>query len=249
MMIQQMLSRLLAVCVLAAAAQAQQPAAPRAVVPLTAYAFGDIYKGETISQVFVIRNEGNADLLITDFVGTCGCELLGVDKVIAPGKEGRARVEVSTASQPGGKLYKSAILHTNDPEHPSFSLSLMANVLTSGNGGPVKGVELREGKHVGPVFVGPDAQNGFIVAPGKTASAEFRITVERGPLNIQRVESSGKLISARLETVEAGQQYKIVFENVPVAAEGTYQEELHAVTDNAALPILPLTVRIKVRRD
>ena len=86
---------ILGALLLAAAARAQQqPAAPHAVVPVVTYSFGDIYKGETISYIFPIRNDGGADLLITDFVGACGCEALGVDKVIAPGKEGRARIEL-----------------------------------------------------------------------------------------------------------------------------------------------------------
>lgn len=230
-----------------APARAQQPAAPHAVVPFTSYAFGEIYKGETISNVFVIRNEGNADLIIKDFVGACGCEVLGVDKMIAPGKEGSARIEISTASQPGGDLMKMAMLHTNDPQRPTITLTLTASVLTSGNGGPVKGVELRAGKHVGPVFVGPDTVNGFVVAPGKTRRAEFTITVERGPLTLQRVESDGKIVSAHLETVEAGKRYKVVFDNLPNEAEGTYQEQLRVITDNAQLPALPLLVAFKVR--
>jgi len=247
-MIQRMLSGVLAACLIAAATRAQQPAGPRAVVPFTGYAFGDVYKGETISNLFVIRNEGNADLLIKDFVGTCGCEVLSVDRLIAPGKEGWARVEVSTASQPGGRFAKSAILHTNDLQHSTINLTITANVLTSGNGGPVKGVELRAGKHVGPVFIGPDMDSGFVVAPGKTSTGEFVITVERGPLNLQRVEGGGKVVNARLETVEPGKQYKVVFENLPTQAEGTFSEPLRVVTDSAELPTLPLTAYIKVRR-
>ncbi|HJQ24469.1 MAG TPA: DUF1573 domain-containing protein [Blastocatellia bacterium] len=243
-MIQRLLSSLLAVCCAALAAHAQQ-AAPRAVVPQTAYEFGDIYKGETISNLFVIRNEGSADLIIKDFVGTCGCEVLNVDRVIAPGKAGWARVEISTASQPGGKFFKSALLHTNDPEHATINLTLMANVLTSGNGGPVKGVELRAGKHVGPVFVGPDLDDGVAVAPGQTATGEFLITVERGPLNVQRVESEGKVVRARVETVEPGRQYKVVFENLPT--QSTTHESLRVITDSPALPVLPLTVHVKVQ--
>jgi hypothetical protein len=41
--------------------------APRAVVPFNNYDFGDINRGEIISHVFVIRNEGKADLVISEF--------------------------------------------------------------------------------------------------------------------------------------------------------------------------------------
>src|SRR5215813_7858995 len=92
---------ILSVALLSPGVSAQGAPAPRAVVPLTAYSFGDINKGETVSFMFRIRNEGNADLLLTDFVGACGCEVVSADRSIAPGKEGLARVEVSTSSQPG----------------------------------------------------------------------------------------------------------------------------------------------------
>ena len=44
-------------------ARTPQPAA-RAYVPVDTYDFGDIYKGELISQIFIIRNEGDAELRI-----------------------------------------------------------------------------------------------------------------------------------------------------------------------------------------
>jgi len=45
---------------------AQQPV-PKIVVSQTTYDFGNIFRGEGISYVFVIKNEGKADLVIEDF--------------------------------------------------------------------------------------------------------------------------------------------------------------------------------------
>src|ERR1044071_9259863 len=117
------------------------PPAPRLVTPFTSFSFGDVYRGEVISHIFIIRNEGSADLLVKDFVAGCGCSVANADKVIPPGKEGKAELEVNTATQ-AGEIYKTATLHTNDPEKPNIVLVLTANVLTSGDGGPVKGVTL-----------------------------------------------------------------------------------------------------------
>ena len=56
------------------------------------------------------------------------------------------------------------------------------------------------------------------------------------------------MVNARLETIEPGKQYKVVFENLPTQAEGTFSEPLQVVTDSPELPTLPLTAHIKVRR-
>lgn len=45
------------------------PPSPKAVTPFTSFNFGDVYTGEFISQIFVIRNEGDADLKLLDFKG------------------------------------------------------------------------------------------------------------------------------------------------------------------------------------
>src|ERR1700730_3009436 len=111
--------------------------APRAVVPFNGFSFGDVYRGEVISQIFIIRNEGDAELQIKDFKGDCGCAAIRSDKVIPPGKEGIAEVEVQTVSQ-SGLINKTAIMHTNDPDRPVITFTLVANVLA--------GAPLRQGK-------------------------------------------------------------------------------------------------------
>jgi Protein of unknown function (DUF1573) len=90
--------------------------APRASVPFTSFNFGDVYTGDIISQIFVIKNDGDEELLIKDFKADCGCTVNRADRKIPPGKEGTAEVEVQTVSQ-SGLINKYATLHTNDPVH------------------------------------------------------------------------------------------------------------------------------------
>ena len=42
-------------------------ASPKVVVSQTTYNFGNVFRGEGISYVFVIKNEGKADLVIEEF--------------------------------------------------------------------------------------------------------------------------------------------------------------------------------------
>ncbi len=123
-----------------------------------------MYTGEVISQIFTIKNEGDADLLIKDFKGTCGCTVTRSDTVIPPGKEGTANIEVQTISQ-SGLINKTATLHTNDPALPTFTYTLVANVLA--------GAPLRQGQHIGPIFLSPGPQEAMFAQPGKKSAIEF----------------------------------------------------------------------------
>lgn len=211
--------------------------APKAVVPLTSFAFGDVYRGENISQIFVIRNEGDADLEIQDFEATCGCEVTRSDKVIPPGKEGTATLEVLTASQ-SGEISKTATLRTNDPERPAIIFTLIANVLN--------GASIRRGKFIGPIFLSPATSSALYSMPGKKASAEFSVTAENAPVKVLRVEGGAKHFAPRVEVGEPGRSYKIVVESLPIDVGGLYTDQLRIITDSPSLPAFTIDVALRV---
>jgi len=219
--------------------------APKLVVPLTSFEFGDVYRGEIISHTFVIRNEGGADLVIKEFTAACGCSVTESDRVIPPGKEGRAVLEIDTNTQMGA-ITKVATLRTNDLARPNLLLTLSANVLTSPDGGPVKGVTLRPGKHIGPLFVGPQTHWGMSLTPGQKARAEFTVSAERGPVKILRVEGNSPQFVSRVETIEEGKLYRIVVEAGPVARPGQYEDRIWVSTDSAALPAFRINLNLNV---
>jgi hypothetical protein len=210
--------------------------APRAVIPFNSFSFGDVYRGEVISQIFVIRNEGDADLQIKDFKGDCGCTAARSDRVIPPGKEGIAEVEVQTVSQ-SGLINKTAILHTNDPVQPVITFTLIANVLA--------GAPLRQGKHIGPVFLSPDSRGSMFAPAGKKATIEFSVTADDTPVKVLRVEVGTKNFSSRVEVVEPGRRYKIVVESLQIETGGLYTDQLRVITDNPTL--LAFTVDLTLR--
>jgi uncharacterized protein DUF1573 len=226
-------------------ATAPKVTVPKAVIPLASYDFGDVYKGELISYTFAILNQGNGDLVIKDFEVGCGCSVVESDKIIPAGHEGRAQLEVNTATQ-AGPITKIATLHTNDPARPNIVLSLAANVLTSADGGPVRGVLLRPGKYIGPVFVGPNTNWGNTIQTGQKARAEFSIMIAKGPLTILGVEGSGPYFVTRLETVEAGKSYKLIVENTPFENPGAYSSQMTVITDSPLLPSFRLSLYLNV---
>jgi hypothetical protein len=216
---------------------AQSRAVPRAVVPFSTFNFGDVYRGEIIIQIFVIKNAGDGELQIKDFKGDCGCTTVRSAKVIAPGKEGVVEVEVQTVSL-SSSISKNAVVHTNDPDLPTIVFTVVANI--------VDGVPLRAGKYIGPVFVSPDVRGALYAGSGKKATAEFLITAGNAPVRLMRLEGGTKYFTSQLEVVEPGRTYKVRVESLPVEAGGLYTDQIRVVTDNPSLPAFVLDLALRV---
>jgi hypothetical protein len=123
---------ILTLLTLGAAALLVAPAAgqalhPRAVMPDPVYDAGGVAKGEKISHDFVIRNDGEAPLEISDVRPACGCTVAEFDKVIAPGETGAVRAVLDTMTF-DGPISKAITVFTNDPVNPKLQLSVKADV-------------------------------------------------------------------------------------------------------------------------
>jgi hypothetical protein len=111
----------------APAAPAAKPAAqgtrPSIEMPRLNYDFGETFHLEQYAYAFVVRNRGNADLVIEDVKPGCGCTAAKFDRVISPGKEGKIELVVD-GNKVHGEFSKAAEVKSNDPDHPSISLSI-----------------------------------------------------------------------------------------------------------------------------
>jgi uncharacterized protein DUF1573 len=96
------------------------------VIPETRDA-GTVAKGQVIETTFVVKNAGNADLVISDARPGCGCTVASFDKLIKPGGEGKIQTSVDTKSF-SGPISKSVLLVSNDPERGQINLFVKANV-------------------------------------------------------------------------------------------------------------------------
>lgn len=120
-------SAILALCavLLVATTLLAQAGKPKAVPVEPIKDFGVVPKGETVVHDFVIRNDGDAPLQITDVRPACGCTVVDYDKTIAPGQTGKVHAEVDTATF-NGAVSKSIAVFTNDPEHATLELTVQA---------------------------------------------------------------------------------------------------------------------------
>jgi Protein of unknown function (DUF1573) len=100
---------------------------PKATVAEPLKDVGTVSKGDKIVHDFVIKNEGDADLQITNVQPACGCTVAEFDKVIKPGQTGKVHAVVDSATF-SGPISKGVSVFTNDPEHPQIELTIHAKV-------------------------------------------------------------------------------------------------------------------------
>lgn len=100
---------------------------PKAVAVEAIKDAGSIPKGEKIVVDFVIKNEGDAPLEITNVQPACGCTVAEYDKVIAPGGTGKVHAAVDTMNF-NGPISKGVTVFTNSTETPQIELTIRAKV-------------------------------------------------------------------------------------------------------------------------
>lgn len=100
---------------------------PKAVTVEPIKDVGTVAKGEKVVHDFVIRNEGDAVLEVTNVQPACGCTVAEFDKTIAPGQTGKVHAVLDTSTF-NGPIAKGVSVFTNDPATPRFELTIRAKV-------------------------------------------------------------------------------------------------------------------------
>ena len=124
----QIKTAILALCAaLLVAASLWAAGKPKATVAEPVKDVGTVPKGEKIVNDFVIKNEGDADLQITNVQPACGCTVADFDKVIKPGATGKVHAVIDSSTF-SGPIAKGVSVFTNDPDHPQIELTVKAKV-------------------------------------------------------------------------------------------------------------------------
>jgi hypothetical protein len=104
---------------------------PVAVVQHDTFEFGKMEAGEKDDHDFVVRNEGTAPLRLRTGETTCKCTFSELDKSeVAPGESVVVTLSWEAKGHPG-PFRQSAIIHTNDPKRPQFTLVVNGEITQS----------------------------------------------------------------------------------------------------------------------
>ena len=112
------------------------PDAPRIAVEPPSFDFGKVLPEKAVSRAFAIRNFGKQDLIVDSVTTSCGCTVTDpappVKMVLTPGANQPLRVTLTTPAS-AGPISKSVLIHSNDPDHASFEIKLLATVVAEAN--------------------------------------------------------------------------------------------------------------------
>jgi hypothetical protein len=101
---------------------AAAPTGPRVVCPNPVWDFGKQPQFKKLTHDFIIRNEGDAELRITDVQPSCQCQAaLPEKRNLKPGEQTSIRVIFETNNM-RKSVHKPITVRTNDPARPSFQL-------------------------------------------------------------------------------------------------------------------------------
>ncbi|MDE1889774.1 MAG: DUF1573 domain-containing protein [Planctomycetota bacterium] len=106
---------------------------PKIVFGEQIYDFGRIYIGEKVQHGFKFRNYGSGVLLINNVSSSCGCTIALVSKnKLFKDEEGVVEIKFNTGNYIG-KVTKSVIVNSNDPEIPKYKLTIMGEMIEEVN--------------------------------------------------------------------------------------------------------------------
>lgn len=117
---------------LTANSNAEKVLTPNIEMLETSYNFGEIQQGESVTHDFILKNTGDADLIISTAKGSCGCTVPEWPKTpIAKGEEVTIKVTFNSAGK-SGKQNKTVTLVTNAIPNTKV-LTINGNVIVPQN--------------------------------------------------------------------------------------------------------------------
>ncbi len=110
-----------------AAAKALEGKFPKVKLDKVEHDFGTINEGDVVETEFIVTNDGEADLVISDAKGSCGCTVPKPPKdPIKPGASAPIKVSFNSQGKPGAQ--KKTVTLTTNTENGHETFEIKANV-------------------------------------------------------------------------------------------------------------------------
>lgn len=168
-----------------ARAQSSSARQPKLVLAEPIFDFGQVNSNAVLTHEFVLRNEGDAELVISSLVPGCACTAASSDPVIPPAAAGKIRVELDVSGL-SGAIGKQVSVFTNDPNASRTILTVRALIAS-------------------PTFAKPETLRLTAVENDQAGSATVTLWVsDRDDLVVTRIESPSAYIKITFRELLGG---------------------------------------------
>jgi hypothetical protein len=195
------------------------------------FEFGEILQGNKVTHKFPFKNEGGQTLKVDRVQTSCGCTAaVAGKKELAPQEASEIDVTYNSAGR-SGEVNKSIYVFSNDAQTPRYELKIHGSIVTL-------------------LSIEPAVLNLGTVALGQSVEKEIKLklTRERAPLKIMRVEKSGHVEWTPADGVISGQNetvFKLKFTPDPRLGFVSERVTLH-FDDPSVFPVnIPLSGRVE----
>lgn len=204
---------------------AQEMAWPAAFIPEPQFEFAPVVDGGTVVHDFIIENQGNVPLLITDIRTGCACAVASHPKFILPNDKGKITITIDTTGYGGRDFSRDIMITTNEPMNSMLKVGISGRIDDFANFDPKKVIILR----------GPAAEEiKFIVTITPTEKHPFNV------LNYEADETIKDLVNFSIEKKD--NKYILTAEN-KMKTPGRYMGKLHITTDSTFKPQINMVIR------
>jgi hypothetical protein len=106
---------------------------PKIIVETPNFDMGDVVNGEIVTWEVVVRNDGDAPLIVDTVSTSCGCTTASLDPMtIQPGSNATLTIEFDSGAhgpELTGTLTRLVFIESNDPNQPEVEVEFTANVV------------------------------------------------------------------------------------------------------------------------
>jgi uncharacterized protein DUF1573 len=194
---------------------------PKAVFTEARFEFGQVMSGAVVERDFVVKNEGSAPLMIQKVAMTAPLLVTRQTQEVAPGAEGTIHFKLDTANL-AGKFQGAIVVFLNDPALPQTPLAF-------------------EGTIVPAIELSP--MPAFYVAGLRGRGGQRAIEIlnhESEPLQIEKMDHSTERFTTKLETLQAGQRYRLTLTLNPQGPDGKAVDTILLRTSSKKIPVLKI---------
>lgn len=212
-------------------APASQPAAPapRIVLSQNAWDFGEVWHPLSPVLKLGVKNEGNADLLISRVKTTCGCTLASAGKSqLNPGESTEIRVEFETRGKQE-KVTSKVLIDSNDSERPHIEFPVSGFVKRAVTREPLGGLVIRT----------------LSTAPGQIGNLRLKNQTEQ-PLKLKLLAKNIDELDVEIKEDKPGQECTLIGRTTKPVRDGTTRGQFLFSTGLEREEKLTVDVRISV---